>query len=113
MLTLEKIKLYLRLDTDFEDELITDLTIVAESYMTDAVTDYQKHYAADEKFAAKADHCKMAIISELFGNRDPRNDNRNSFSYAIQSMVNQLNYFEPEEVKDDEDSRQSDNTDND
>lgn len=108
MLTLEKVKRYLRLDTDFEDELITDLMIVAESYMTDAITDYQKHYAADEKFAAKADHCKLAIISELFGNRDPRNDNRNNFSYAIQSMVNQLNYFEPEEVVEDENTGQPD-----
>lgn len=107
MLTLEKCKLYLRIDTDFEDELITDLIEVAESYMIDAVTDYQKNYPADEKFAAKADHCKLAIISELFGNRDPRNDNRNSFSYAIQSMVNQLNYFEPEEVVNDENARQS------
>lgn len=106
MLTLEKVKLYLRLDTEFEDELVTNLMVVAESYMTDAVTNYQKHYAVDEKFTAKADHCKLAIISELFGNRDPRNDNRNSFSYAIQSMINQLNYFEPEKVNADEDTGQ-------
>ena len=108
MLTLEKVKLYLRLDTEFEDELVTNLMVVAESYMTDAVTNYQKHYAVDEKFAAKADLVKLAIIAENFNNRDPRNDNRNSFSYAIQSMINQLNYFEPEEVSTDEDTRQSD-----
>lgn len=108
MLTLEKCKLYLRIDTDFEDTLIESLMKVAESYLIDGVTNYQKNYVVDEKYAAKADLVKLAIIAENFNNRDPRNDNRNNFSYAIQSMVNQLNYFEPEEVVEDENTGQPD-----
>ena len=108
MITLTDCKLYLRLDTDFEDSLIESLMEVAESYLIDGLTDYQKNYSADEKYAKKADLLKKVIISELFNNRDPRNDNRNNFSYTVQSMMNQLKYFVPEEVNADEDAGQSD-----
>ena len=45
MLDLEKVKLYLRIDLDVEDSLITNLISVAESYLQDAVTDYEKNYS--------------------------------------------------------------------
>ena len=106
MLTLQLIKLYLRIDTDFEDNIILQCMDTAESYMIGAITNYKNNYETDESFTKKADHCKMAIVSELFNNRDPHNDNRNDFSFAIRSMINQLNLYAPEESND-ENSRQS------
>ena len=107
MLELEKVKLYLRIDLDVEDSLITDLISVAESYLQDAVTDYKKNYSTDEKFAKKADLVAMVLISEMFNNRDSRNDSRQDHSYATRSMINQLNYYAESEVKEDENDRES------
>ena len=73
----------------------------------DGITNYKVHYEIDEKYAKKADLLKKVIISELFNNRDPKNDTRNNFSYTVQSMMNQLRYFVPEEMIRDEDTGQS------
>ena len=59
MITAEEIKLYLRIDSDYEDSLIESLIEVAESYLIDGVTDYQKNYAIDEKYRQKADLPKI------------------------------------------------------
>ena len=107
MVTLDDCKLFLRIDTDFEDALIENLIEVAESYLIDGVTDYQINYSANENYRKKADLLKKVIVSELFNNREPRNDNRTNFSYAVQSMLNQLKYFETE-VASDENGGKSD-----
>ena len=95
MVTPEEIKLYLRIDGDYEDSLIESLIEVAESYLIDGLTDYQKNYAIDEKYRQKADLLKKVIVSELYNNREPRNDNRSNLSYTVQSMMNQLQYWTP------------------
>lgn len=105
MVTLEDCKLYLRIDTDYEDSLIESFIEVAESYLIDGVTNYLKNYAADEKYAAKADLLKKVIVNELYNNRDSRNDTRDNFSFTVQSMINQLKYYAPE-VAEHENDRQ-------
>ena len=95
MLDLQAVKLYLRIDSDYENSLIESLIEVAESYLIDGVTDYQKNYAIDEKYRQKADLLKKVIVSELYNNREPRNDNRSNLSYTVQSMINQLQYWTP------------------
>lgn len=95
MITLEEVKLYLRVDSDYEDSLIEGFMEVAESYMIDGVTDYQQNYALDEKYRKKADLLKKVIVGELYNNRDSRNDNRSNLSYTVQSMMNQLQYWTP------------------
>lgn len=93
MITLESVKLFLRIDSDDENELLEHLISVAESYLIDGVTDYQKNYLANENYQKKADLLKKILVSEMYNNRDPANDKRNNFSYTVQSMLNQLRYF--------------------
>ena len=83
MVTLEEVKLYLRIDTDFEDNLIEGLLEVAEGYLRDGVTDFDINYARDEKYAKKADLLKKVLVAELYNNRDSRNDSRTNFSYTV------------------------------
>ena len=92
-ITVEQVKKYLRIDVADEDDLLENFLSMAESYLSNAITDYAEHYAADEKFQTQADFLKMVIVSEQYNNRDGRNDPRSDFSFVIRSMVNQLQYF--------------------
>lgn len=91
--TVADAKLYLRVDGEDEDELIQKLLDVADSYLTNAITDYSALYESNEKFAAQADLLKMVLVNENYSNRDGRNDSRHDFSFVIRSMINQLQYF--------------------
>lgn len=91
--TLELAKNYLRVDGTEEDELITHFLETAESYLRNAISNYEENYSADERFAAQADLLKMVIVAENYNNRDGRNDSRKDFSFVIRSMVNQLQYY--------------------
>lgn len=97
-MTLEKVKLYLRVDGNEEDDLLESFLNAAESYLSNAITNYADYYAANEKFQAQADLLKLVIVSEQFNNRDGRNDPRNNFAFVIRSMVNQLQYFVAEDT---------------
>lgn len=96
-MTLEKVKLYLRVDGNEEDDLLESFLNAAESYLRNAITNYADYYETNEKFQAQADLLKMVIVSEQFNNRDGRNDPRNNFAFVIRSMVNQLQYFVAED----------------
>ncbi|MEG0798702.1 MAG: head-tail connector protein [Acidaminococcaceae bacterium] len=86
-MTFADVKLYLRVDNDTDDTLISDLISVAEGYIRDAVTDYDKK-AADAAFLAKSQMCQKIIIADLYENRNS-GEERN-FSYAVRSMINQM-----------------------
>lgn len=91
--TVADVKKYLRIDYDEEDDLLESFLSGAQSYLVDAVTDFEKHYADDEKFAAKADVVTAVLVAEMFTNRDGRNDQRRDYSFVTRSMINQLQYF--------------------
>ena len=97
-MTLEKVKLYLRVDGNEEDDLLESFLNAAESYLSNAITNYADYYETNEKFQAQADLLKLVIVSEQFNNRDGRNDPRNNFAFVIRSMVNQLQYFVAEDT---------------
>ena len=42
MVTLSNCKVYLRIDTDFEDKLIEEFISAADLYLKSAITDYEK-----------------------------------------------------------------------
>lgn len=86
---LSTVKLYLRVDGDTEDVLITQLMSVADGYMADAVTNYDAHYGKDDEYTARADMAKLAIIADLYENRNV--ETPQSFSHTVQSIINQLN----------------------
>lgn len=88
-MTLSDVKLYLRVDGDAEDTLITQLMSVADGYMSDAVTNYSTYYGKDDGYTARADMAKLAIIADLYENRNV--ETPQSFSHTVQSIINQLN----------------------
>lgn len=90
--TIEKLKQYLRIDGNYEDELLQDFLNTAVSYLQGAIGNYNINYQNSE-FAAKADLLQMTIAAELYQNRDSRNDPRKDYSFAVRTMINQLQYF--------------------
>lgn len=94
--TLADVKLYLRIDGTYEDSLLQSFMGAADSYLAASIDDYVLKYA-DIDFAKKADMVKLAVISEMYRNRDPANDQRESFPYYITSQIAQLQYW-PEVV---------------
>ena len=93
--TIEKLKQYLRIDGDYEDELLQDFLNTAVSYLQGAIGNYNINYQNSE-FAAKADLLQMTIAAELYQNRDSRNDPRKDYSFTVRTMINQLQYFAAE-----------------
>ena len=88
-MTLSDVKLYLRVDGEAEDTLITQLMSVADGYMSDAVTNYSANYGKNEGYTARADMAKLAIIADLYENRNI--EDSHSLSRTVQSIINQLN----------------------
>lgn len=88
-MTLSDVKLYLRVDGSAEDTLINQLMSVADGYMSDAVTNYSTYYGNDDGYTARADMAKLAIIADLYENRNV--ETPQSFSRTVQSIINQLN----------------------
>lgn len=90
MVTLETFKSYLRIDTDFEDDLIAQFLSNATEYLKGAVSDYQSNYERYSDFANKADLLTMVLAAEFYQNRD---NSDHSLSYTIRSLMTQLQYY--------------------
>lgn len=88
--TLEQFKNYLRIDTDWEDDLLQQFLDTAVDYLKAAVSNYDDNYNGYPVFASKADLLTMVIAAEYYQNRD---NSPHSLSYTIQSMIVQLQYF--------------------
>lgn len=92
-ITLDDAKNYLRIDYDYDDDFILQCIASATSYMKNAVSDFETLYAGDTSFAKTADQAEMALISEMYNNRDARNDSRSNYSYIVRSMIAQLQNY--------------------
>ena len=64
----------------------------ADSYLAASIDGYADKLS-DADFAAKADMVKLALVSEMYRNRDPSNDQRDTFPYYITSQIAQLQYW--------------------
>lgn len=102
--TLADVKMYLRIDSTYEDSLLESFMGAADSYLVASIDGYTDKLS-DADFAAKADMVKLALVSEMYRNRDPSNDQRDSFPYYITSQIAQLQYW-----ADVEPASESDNT---
>ena len=96
MVTLADAKAYLRIDADLtqDDSLLTAVIAAAGSYLKSAVDKFETYYT-DSDFAAKADLVQLALISEMYRNRDPSNDGREDYPYYIRSQITQLQNWVP------------------
>lgn len=90
MVTLDKLKSYLRIDDDYEDELLQEFLTTAKAYLTGAVSGYSENYATYPEFASKADLLQMVLAAELYQNRD---NSSHDMSYTVRSLMAQLQYF--------------------
>ena len=91
-ITLADVKSYLRVDFDVDDGLLNQCMAAAESYLENAISDYKTNLS-NADFQSAVDILKLAIISEMYRNRDFRGDNRQSWPYYIRSMITQLQNF--------------------
>jgi len=90
MVTLETFKSYLRIDADFEDDLLAQFLNNATEYLKGAVSDYQSNYERYSDFANKADLLTMVLAAEFYQNRD---NSDHTLSYTIRSLMTQLQYY--------------------
>nr|DAX49776.1 MAG TPA: head tail connector [Caudoviricetes sp.] len=86
----EKVKQYLRLD--YEDSLVDNFILISESYMKDAIDNFDKKIE-NEQFKAKAEMVQLVLIQELYDNRNQAKKDSIDFSYVIRSMISQLQYW--------------------
>lgn len=86
----EKVKQYLRLD--YEDSLVDNFILISESYLKDAIDNFDKKIK-NEQFKAKAEMVQLVLIQELYDNRNQAKKDSTDFSYIIRSMISQLQYW--------------------
>nr|DAS96597.1 MAG TPA: head tail connector [Caudoviricetes sp.] len=86
----EKVKQYLRLD--YEDSLVDNFILISESYLKDAIDNFDKKIE-NEQFKAKAEMVQLVLIQELYDNRNQAKKDSTDFSYVIRSMISQLQYW--------------------
>nr|DAR56657.1 MAG TPA: head tail connector [Bacteriophage sp.]DAX71839.1 MAG TPA: head tail connector [Caudoviricetes sp.] len=86
----EKVKQYLRLD--YEDSLVDNFILISESYLKDAIDNFDKKIK-NEQFKAKAEMVQLVLIQELYDNRNQGKKDSTDFSYVIRSMISQLQYW--------------------
>ena len=86
----EKVKQYLRLD--YDDSLVDNFILISESYLKDAIDNFDKKIK-NEQFKAKAEMIQLVLIQELYDNRSQAKKDTTDFSYVIRSMISQLQYW--------------------
>ena len=92
-ITLEKAKLYLKIDGTDDDALLTDCINAAKAYLIGAVSDFDTSYEKYNDFREIADQLMYELIAEYYTNRDARNDSRANLNYMKQSMMTQLQNY--------------------
>lgn len=88
-LSVEDIKLYLRIDNDVEDAMLQRLIAQADAYLAGAVDDFAAH-CKTESFDKQADIVRAAIVAEMYNNRDCQEEKHQAFPYFIRSAIAQL-----------------------
>jgi DNA packaging protein, QLRG family len=86
----EKVKQYLRLD--YDDSLIDNFILISESYLKDAIDNFDKKIE-NEQFKAKAEMVQLVLVQEFYDNRNQAKKDSTDFSYVIRSMISQLQYW--------------------
>lgn len=86
---LEELKNYLRTDSNEDDPLIERLAEIADSYIRNSVSNYdEKMKNAD--FVKLSDMAKLAIVAELYENRNDAV--QKDYSFTIRSIIEQLKW---------------------
>ena len=92
-LELPTIKTYLRLESDYtlEDDLLTLMAENAESYLKDAITDFDLKLANDA-FKKKAELAGLVLVSDFYENRNLRTKVNEKTRKSVNSIIRQMEY---------------------
>lgn len=88
--SLEKFKLYMRIDTDYEDVLLQTFLDTARHYLIGAISNFETNYASSLVFADKADLLQMIVAAEYYQNRD---NTAHAVNYSYSGLLRQLQYW--------------------
>lgn len=92
-LTVEGVKLYLRIDNDLEDGLLQNLIDRADAYLANAIDNFAE-LCQQEDFDRAADTIRTALVADMYNNRNTQEDGPKGFPYMITSAIAQLQNYE-------------------
>lgn len=99
MLTTEKVREYLRIPGDDEDEFIQGIIYAGTLYLENAVDDFNEKYDASEKFAHLADTWLLTQwCPTMYDQREGMTNGGASLGYVARAMITQLQLMTVEEV---------------
>lgn len=91
-ITLEEVKTYLRIDGDAEDALLERIMATAYSVVTGAVDNYALIAKLKPDCEKLGDMTQLALISDLYENRNLEGETPQSYSRIVETMLRQLQY---------------------
>lgn len=91
LITLEELKMFLRIDYSDDDIMLNDFIQTTEEYIKDIVSDYDIKIK-NERFKRKASLAAKFIISELYDNRELTIKENKKVNFIINSFITQMQY---------------------
>lgn len=99
MLTKEKVKDYLHIPGNDEDELIESILATGRIYLENAVDNFDEKYIVNEKFEYLADHWILTQwCPTAYDQREGMTAGGEKLSFIANAMLIQLQYMTVEEV---------------
>lgn len=91
-ITLDEVKTYLRIDGDAENALLERLMTTAYSVVAGAVDNYALIAKLKPDCEKLGDMTQLALISDLYENRNLEGEAPQSYSRIVETMLHQLQY---------------------
>lgn len=91
ILTLNEVKLFLKVDYEEEDNYIQLLIDAAENYIQDAIDNYDTKIL-NTRFKNKAKIVSLALINEAYSNRELITKDDEKYKLIIKSFLLQMQY---------------------
>lgn len=91
-ITLNEVKVYLRIDSDAEDALLERLMATAYAVVAGAVDNYRLIVQLKPDCEKLGDMTQLALIADLYENRNLEGEAPQSYSRIVETMLHQLQY---------------------
>ena len=91
-ITLNEVKVYLRIDSDAEDALLERLMATAYAVVAGAVDNYRLIVQLKPDCEKLGDMTQLALIADLYENRNLEGETPQSYSRIVETMLHQLQY---------------------
>ncbi len=91
-ITLNEVKVYLRIDSDAEDVLLERLMATAYAVVSGAVDNYALLIQVKPDCEKLGDMIQLALIADLYENRVLEGELPQSYSRIVETMLHQLQY---------------------